>query len=177
MTAKNLCLILLFSNLSVFLILFIVGSNLINNSLMNDLSIYDKVDWWNAKSSLAILARMNAVRVPYFVEYFPANATRIGDIGCGGGFVSEAIAKTNDKFLLKSIDISKNSIDQAQAHALLLPSSVASRINYQQGSIYELPFAENSLDVVIVSDVFEHLHELQKALQELNRVLKHGHLK
>lgn len=43
-----------------------------------------------------------------------------------------------------------------------------------RGSVYDLPFAASSFDCVIVSEVLEHLHDDERALRELTRVLKPG---
>lgn len=43
-----------------------------------------------------------------------------------------------------------------------------------QGSIYELPFATDAFDCVIISEVLEHLADDARALEEVSRVLKPG---
>ena len=43
-----------------------------------------------------------------------------------------------------------------------------------RGSVYELPFADETFDVVIISEVLEHLGEDERALAEISRVLKRG---
>jgi SAM-dependent methyltransferase len=42
----------------------------------------------------------------------------------------------------------------------------------KQVSIYELPYKDNSFDLVICTEVLEHLDDPQKALQEMVRVSK-----
>merc|ERR1711920_563495 len=51
---------------------------------------------------------------------------------------------------------------------------LGSRVNFQHASVYAVPFPDNSFDVVIMSDVLEHLLDLKKALREVARVLKPG---
>lgn len=43
-----------------------------------------------------------------------------------------------------------------------------------RGSVYELPFADETFDCVIISEVLEHLGEDERALAEISRVLKRG---
>lgn len=43
-----------------------------------------------------------------------------------------------------------------------------------RASVYDLPFADGSFDCVIISEVLEHLHEDDRALAEISRVLKTG---
>jgi ubiquinone/menaquinone biosynthesis C-methylase UbiE len=43
-----------------------------------------------------------------------------------------------------------------------------------RGSVYELPFPDETFDCVIISEVLEHLGEDDRALREISRVLKRG---
>jgi SAM-dependent methyltransferase len=43
-----------------------------------------------------------------------------------------------------------------------------------RGSVYQLPFADESFDCVIISEVLEHLGQDEPALREISRVLKRG---
>lgn len=45
-----------------------------------------------------------------------------------------------------------------------------------RGSGYELPFEDSSFDCVIISEVLEHLHEDDRAIDEISRVLRPGGL-
>ena len=45
---------------------------------------------------------------------------------------------------------------------------------FLSGSGYALPFADNTFDAVICSEVLEHLHEYNDAVAEIRRVLKPG---
>lgn len=134
---------------------------------LNDLSIYDTAQWWDDDSPFVILRRMNDVRVPFFLSRFPSKRHHpvIVDAGCGGGLVAEAIAQAG--FAVTGIDISAPSIAVASAHA---PPSL--NLTYIVGSVYRLPFESDSVDVVIISDVLEHLSDVPAAVSEIFRVLK-----
>ena len=141
-----------------------------SQKLLNDLSIYDRADWWNPNVSFSILHKMNNIRIPYFVRQFPAKSTRsVIDIGCGGGQVSELMAK-DFGFNVTGIDISRNSLEIAKLHA----SQSNVTVTYMLGSIYSIPIDDGQFDAVIVSDVLEHLHDIPLALSEIFRVLKPG---
>jgi SAM-dependent methyltransferase len=49
-------------------------------------------------------------------------------------------------------------------------------LRYEEGSVYELPFAEASFDVVYAHQVLQHLREPAAALTEMRRVLRPGGL-
>jgi ubiquinone biosynthesis O-methyltransferase len=66
--------------------------------------------------------------------------------------------------------MSKGSIERAEQHSSL-PKS---RLQYHVGSLYELPFADESFDAIICSDVLEHLLSLPRAAKEFARVLRPG---
>ena len=62
---------------------------------------------------MALLHKMNDVRVPYFAKFLAQGD--ILDIGCGGGFVSEALALQT--YNVTGMDLSESSLAQARAHA------------------------------------------------------------
>jgi 2-polyprenyl-6-hydroxyphenyl methylase/3-demethylubiquinone-9 3-methyltransferase len=158
--------------LGVGVVLGSIGlANLLRRSEKNDLSIYNTADWWNPDSSFGILARMNKVRVPYFLKFLPKTGLII-DLGCGGGLVTETIALTSECKVV-GFDISEGALDKARLHAE--QSSIPkSKLEYRKGSIYEIPMPDQSVDGVIVSDVLEHLHDIPAAMNEISRVLKPG---
>jgi len=45
---------------------------------------------------------------------------------------------------------------------------------FLSGSAYSLPFNDNSFDLVVCSEVLEHLHEYKDAIKEISRVLRPG---
>ena len=66
------------------------------------------------------------------------------------------------------IDPSEPSIVIAQAHALQQNLS----INYLTGTGEQLPFSDNSFDIVYCCDVLEHVRDLNMVIAEIARVLK-----
>ncbi|WP_340647270.1 class I SAM-dependent methyltransferase [Phenylobacterium sp.] len=56
----------------------------------------------------------------------------------------------------------------------LPPVAVEGATSFLSGDAYRLPFADACFDVVICSEVLEHLHEYDRALAEIRRVLKPG---
>jgi 2-polyprenyl-6-hydroxyphenyl methylase / 3-demethylubiquinone-9 3-methyltransferase len=133
--------------------------------------------WWDPKGPLRALHDMNPTRVAYFDSAIrsrfldqPAAATKVLDIGCGGGIVSEAMAKLD--YDVTGLDMSEGAIEAARAHAAA--NHVA--VDYRVGSAYRLPMADGVVDVVVISDVLEHLHDLPTAIAEISRVLRPGGL-
>jgi ubiquinone/menaquinone biosynthesis C-methylase UbiE len=48
------------------------------------------------------------------------------------------------------------------------------KTNFISGSAYSLPFSDNTFDLVVCSEVLEHLHEYKDAIAEISRVMKPG---
>jgi ubiquinone/menaquinone biosynthesis C-methylase UbiE len=85
---------------------------------------------------------------------------KILDIGCGTGKVSEKLKRFG---VVYGIDISSRSIEEARKY---------NRCDKCQVSIAEeLPFEDGMFDVVVCTEVMEHLLDSSKALSEINRVL------
>jgi len=85
------------------------------------------------------------------------------DVGCGLGLVvKEAIEEDIDCY---GIDISEYAVNNA---------IIRDRIKL--GSITDIPFADNTFDVVSAFDVIEHIHpkSTEKAISEIQRVLKNS---
>ncbi|MGA9294460.1 MAG: methyltransferase domain-containing protein [Ignavibacteriaceae bacterium] len=91
------------------------------------------------------------------------------EAGCGVGAQTKIIAPKNINSQFISIDISSESIKQAEE---LSNSLSITNVKYKQADIYNLPFNNNYFDHVFVCFVLEHLPNPVKALIELKRVLK-----
>ena len=152
----------------VSIAVILVGWLYSNNSTLNDLTIYDEAEWWAPDSPFRVLQRMNSVRVPFFLSFLPEENTLVLDLGCGGGFVTEAVALAKPNAQLHGFDISESSIARARAHG-----SKISNLHYAVGSIYAIPRIGDA-DMIIVSDVFEHLTDLDLAFSQIYMNLKPG---
>lgn len=88
------------------------------------------------------------------------------DIGCGDGVLSYLI--TTEGGRVSGVDYSDLAISLARK------KTIGAKIDFTVGSAYELPYADNSFDAVVSSDVIEHLQEVKIFLQEIKRVVKIG---
>lgn len=129
--------------------------------------------WWDLEKGFHQgLHLMNPIRGNFIIEllkeYGISSFHKIIEIGCGGGILSEYIARQG--FDVTGIDISEGAIEVAKQHAVL--DNI--KIEYRIGSVYQLPFPNNSFDVVFSSDFLEHIEDLDKAISEMSRILKPG---
>lgn len=88
---------------------------------------------------------------------------RLLDAGCGTGWFSKAASDRGA--LVTSMDLGEN-----------LLSEVAKKCETERvaGSILEMPFKKNTFDLIVCSEVIEHVPDPEKAITELYRVLKPG---
>lgn len=84
------------------------------------------------------------------------------DVGCSTGYLGQKIKKKGAKVF--GIDISAAAIKKARK---ILDWATINDLNQQK-----LPFKANSVDIVIASEVIEHLYNPSFALGEFNRILK-----
>lgn len=84
------------------------------------------------------------------------------DIGCGDGFLSINLAKYSKKIFF--FDLSLNRLRNVRSNT--------GQYGLINGDIKSLPFADNSFDFVICSEVLEHIHDYLKALDELVRIAR-----
>ena len=134
--------------------------------------------WWSDDEGTYSSIRyfVHPVRVAYFREVMGrlhpggyAGLTAL-DVGCGGGFLSEDLAKSGLR--VTGIDPSEGSLRAATAHA----RESGLRIEYRAGSGEGLPFADGSFDMVFCCDVLEHVRDVDAVIREMARVLKKGGL-
>lgn len=93
---------------------------------------------------------------------------KILDAGCGRGFYSHAVSFFPFVQEIQSFDVNESYIHLAKSHC------TDKRIHIQQANIYKLPYPDNYFDLIIFSEVLEHLPHEVNALSELSRVLKKG---
>ena len=101
-----------------------------------------------------------------FTAIEKAKPKRVLDVGCGRGFYLQALTSFSFISQIHGIDINKDYLRVAKEHG------TDKRIKIQQGSIYELPYPDSYFDMIICSEVMEHLDDEKKGLQELRRILK-----
>ena len=86
------------------------------------------------------------------------------DIGAGDGYLSAQLAGQCAQVLAMELEAEGARI----AHDML---SEYANVDVFRGDSYQLPFADNSLDQVVMADVIEHLEDARGAVLEVARVL------
>ena len=95
---------------------------------------------------------------------------KILEIGCGNGDLSLEIAKNG--FNIVGIDISQAGI--AQANEIAQREHLDGKANFSVMDATNLDFPDNCFDSVIIPEVFEHIRDSRKILEEALRVVRNG---
>src|SRR5437899_1598027 len=114
----------------------------------------------------------------YFAAYpLPlSRGARILDAGCGTGLLTLALLRTlHFPVTITALDLSAKSITAARKAIKHSPGRKRD-VNYAQGNVMSLPFADNSFDLVVTSGALEYV-PLEDGVKELARVIApEGHL-
>lgn len=140
------------------------NQTLINNEFYDDLK-----DEWHSRNDhpVALLRSENKVRVPWVIDSIHdeiGKRVQILDIGCGAGFLCNALAKKGHNVV--GIDASEESLKVAER------LDETKTVLYHKADAYALPFEYASFDVVCAMDVLEHVEQPAMLIAEASRVLR-----
>lgn len=92
----------------------------------------------------------------------PLSVSSILDVGCGEGFTLARLKQAHIGKKLQGIEYLDRAIE--------LGKKYNPTIAIKKGTIYDLPYKANSFDLVLCTEVLEHLEDPKRALAELKRV-------
>ena len=138
-------------------------------------------EWWDVKGKFKPLHMFNPIRIEYIVEKIarhfdrnkklshPLNGLKILDIGCGGGLISEPMARLGA--IVTGIDASEKNIKVAKTHCI--KSNL--KIDYKHKSPEQLKDYE-TYDIILNLEIVEHVDNIELYLKSCNNLLKSGGL-
>ena len=125
--------------------------------------------WWDPSGNFRPLHDMNPVRLGWIKTYAHLENRNVLDIGCGGGILSESLAK--EKAVVTGIDLAANAIETARSHCIESGLS----IRYLISSAEELAGKEpEKYDVVTCMELLEHVPDPASIVNACSRLVKPG---
>ena len=122
-------------------------------------------EWWNPKGKFGVLHVFNPVRLAFIkeqvcarlgrdpLERAPFEGLRFLDIGCGGGLLTEPMARLGAVII--GVDPSEKNIKTASVHA----AEMELGIDYRAGTAEDLAGAGELFDVILNMEVIEHVSD------------------
>jgi len=120
-------------------------------------------EWWDPNGKFGVLHKFNPVRLEYIREQVtarkridphqrtPFDGLRFLDIGCGGGLLSEPMARLGAS--VTAVDPSEKNIKTASVHA----DEQGLAIDYRASTAEDLAVAGEKFDVILNMEVIEHV--------------------
>ncbi len=139
-------------------------------------------EWWDERGKFRGLHAFNPARLSFIVEevqhwrgvntaaFRPLEGLAVLDVGCGGGILSEPLARLGAK--VTGVDPVEESIGVASAHA----AKQGLTISYRAGTAEELAREGAAFDVVIASEVVEHVADVRSFLATCRSLCRTGGL-
>ena len=139
-------------------------------------------EWWNPAGKFRALHKFNPLRLGYIKDEVSARfgrdardahafrGLRILDIGCGGGLLSEPMARLGADVV--GADASITNIEVARSHAAT--SRLA--IDYRAVPAEDLAAAGESFDVVLAMEIVEHVADVALFVDACARMVRPGGL-
>ena len=126
-------------------------------------------DWWNPDGVVKTLHHLNPIRLSFIQRYCELTHKKIIDIGCGGGILTESLAR--QKAQVVGIDLSTALIDVAKQHTQQSGLS----IDYQCRDVAS--FLNNhteQFDVITCMELLEHVPNPAELVQHCADLSKPG---
>ena len=125
--------------------------------------------WWDPTGDFKTLHGVNPVRLQFIGAYADLAGKRVADVGCGGGILSEGLARAGAEVL--GIDLAEELLEVADLHGL--ESGVG--VRYRRISAEDLAEEQpGAFDHVTCMEMLEHVPEPMSVVRACAQLVKPG---
>ena len=137
-------------------------------------------EWWDPTGKFRPLHRLNPLRLTYIRDTVcrrlgrdplapePLAGLRVVDIGCGGGLLSEPVARMGAKVV--GVDAAERNVKTAAAHA----AETGTPVDYRATTAEALAASGERFDVVLAMEVIEHVADVDLFVKSCADLLAPG---
>jgi 2-polyprenyl-6-hydroxyphenyl methylase/3-demethylubiquinone-9 3-methyltransferase len=126
--------------------------------------------WWDKESEFKPLHEINPLRLGWIQDHVRLRGLSVLDVGCGGGILSDAMAKEGAEVL--GIDMSTQALGVARLHAL---EANTPGVTYREISAEELAAEKpGAFDVVTCMEMLEHVPDPASVVRACATLVKPG---
>lgn len=126
--------------------------------------------WWDTESEFKPLHQINPLRLAWIQTLAPLAGKKVVDIGCGGGILSDAMARQGAEVL--GADLAVKSLKVAQLHAL---EAGTQGVQYREISAEDLAQEQaGQYDVVTCMEMLEHVPDPSSVVKACSALVKPG---
>ena len=154
--------------------------------------LYDALElWWGRASSLQVISRMNKVRMPIIVQTYikdvqgrlfdpvflneptPLLGARICDVGCGGGYLTEALVDAGAEVV--AIDASEATLLAAKQHWVETRGYKVNGPEYHHALVQEFSQRrEGDFDIVVCSELIGNVTDSMSLVPHVLKLVREG---
>ena len=125
--------------------------------------------WWDPLSEFRPLHEINPLRLNWIREKVNIAGKTVVDIGCGGGILSESLARAGAN--VKGIDLADKALRVAKLHSL----ETGVKVDYEKIAAEDLAASHPaSFDVVTCMEMLEHVPDPQSSITACATLAKPG---
>jgi len=126
--------------------------------------------WWDPESEFRPLHQINPLRLEWINGIAPLQGKKVLDVGCGGGILTDAMARLGAQAL--GIDLAAKSLKVAQLHAL---EAQTPNVQYREVAVEALAAEQPaSFDVVTCMEMLEHVPDPASIVRACAQLVKPG---
>ena len=142
-----------------------------NNIALSEVNKFNSSarDWWDYNGEYKTLHKINPLRANWIDQISPVAGCRVLDVGCGGGILSEALARRGGD--VTGIDVATAALAAAKRHSL----ESGLKINYEFSTAENLASEYSGIfDIITCLEVLEHVPQPDLVVGACATLLKPG---